>query len=359
MFGVRGICLKRYELESLIKSFTLFFLLMALLYGIGFYENYTQRMEQLDRSILSEMKIFSYKPTTGTFQVAFLPKKEGTEPGVLQRDARGLYAYFEIPGSRKYLMEVRLPRKEYLLRSERVKKKLLLYMPLYLALIVLLALLFSFYALYPLKKALALNEEFVKDILHDINTPLSALQINLKILRKRFGSERSVERMEQSIETIHSMQENLRAFLSRQPLAAEIFSMNKLLQDRIAYFRGLYPGIGYELSLSGEHVLRTDREAFRRILDNLLDNAGKYNIEHGTVRVVSEGANLIIEDSGIGIRSPKRVFERYYKEGERGMGLGLDIVRKLAKELGIGIRLESEEGRGTRVQMDLSGVMIR
>jgi len=359
MFDPRGICLKRYELESLIKSFVLFFLLMALLYGIGLYENYTQRMEQLDRSILSEMKIFSYKPTTGMFQVSFPPRKEGLESGVLHRDTRGLYAYFEIPGSKKYLMQVRLPRKEYFLRSERVKKKLLLYMPLYLALIVLLALLFSFYALYPLKKALALNEEFVKDILHDINTPLSALQINLKILRKRFGSQRCVERMEQSIETIGSMQENLRAFLNRRPSSTETFSVNKLLQDRIAYFRGLYPGIGYELSLSKELVLRSDREAFRRILDNLLDNAGKYNVEHGTVRVVSEGTSLIIEDSGIGIRSPERVFERYYKEGERGLGLGLDIVRKLAKELGIGIRLESEKDKGTRVTLDLSGVILR
>ena len=49
--------------------------------------------------------------------------------------------------------------------------------------IALLSLLFSFYALYPLRKALKLTEEFSRDILHDLNTPLSSLRLNISRLK--------------------------------------------------------------------------------------------------------------------------------------------------------------------------------
>jgi signal transduction histidine kinase len=69
-----------------------------------------------------------------------------------------------------------------------------------------------------------------------------------------------------------------------------------------------------------------------------------------------EGDVLSVRDTGQGIRHPKRAFERHYKEGERGMGLGLHIVQRLCRELGIGIALESEVGRGTIVKLECARV---
>ena len=54
-------------------------------------------------------------------------------------------------------------------------------------------------------------------------------------------------------------------------------------------------------------------------------------------------------DTGKGIQNPKRVFERFYKEHERGMGIGLHIVKKLSSELGIKVDLESKVAKGTEV----------
>ena len=88
-------------------------------------------------------------------------------------------------------------------------------------------------------------------------------------------------------------------------------------------------------------IRHSNEDALRRILDNLLSNACKYNKAQGsvTVRLNVEGFSIV--DSGIGIKDRQKVFERFYKEGERGLGIGLHIVKKLCETLGFDISLNS------------------
>jgi signal transduction histidine kinase len=306
------------------------------------------------------MKIFSYRPLGKEFEVAFAPRDDAGEPGrLIEGEEEGLYTYFEIPGSKKYLLKILLPRREYKRKLSGILEETLRYAPLYLILILILSIVFALYALHPLKKALMLNEEFVKDLLHDINTPLSAIRINVKLLRKRWGEDRSLERLAGSVKAIESLQANLYSFLHRQPLTHDRFSLRDVLKRRVDYFRQFYPGIVFRMELPESVVLECNEEAFVRIVDNLLSNAGKYNRKGGEVKVFLEGRRLIFEDTGVGIRNPEKVFERYYREGERGLGLGLHIVKKLASEVGIGIGVASRMGQGTRFILELDKVIVK
>ena len=351
--------MKRYEREALWKSFILYFLLMSLLYGLFAWMNYRDRRRQLDETLLSEMKIFSFKPLGGNFDVAFEKKKSDERIWHLVHSSEGPYALFEIPGSRKYLLRIRLPQREYDRRIAAIRREALRGWPLYILSIALLALLFSYYSLNPYRRALRLNEEFVRDILHDFNTPLSALRIDLGILRRRLGENRSVERMLASLDTVHALQENLRAFLARRPGSRESFGLRPLLEERIDALRGLYPSLTFLDEVPEGVTLDCDRDAFARIVENLLSNACKYNREGGRVRIELHDTLLKIRDNGRGIREPDRAFDRYYREGERGLGLGLHIVKKLAGDMKIGLKLESMEGEGTTVSLDLREVMQR
>ncbi len=278
---------------------------------------------------------------------------------MLHNEQKSLYALFEIPGSKKYLLKVSLSSEKYQYRLNTLKRRIYGGIYGYVFLIFILALLLSYYTLYPLKKALHINQEFVRDILHDINTPLSALVVNLNILKKRFGKDRGFDRMTNSIETIQNLQSNLKSFLYGQPRSINYFSLKELLEGRIEYFKVLYPHLTFILKIETEPVIHTNREAFTRILDNLLSNAGKYNIKKGKVYIIYEVEQLVIEDTGIGINHPEKVFDRYYKEGERGLGLGLHIVKSLAKELDIDISLQSKKNQGTKVILLLSKVTKR
>lgn len=88
-------------------------------------------------------------------------------------------------------------------------------------------------------------------------------------------------------------------------------------------------------------------------MDNILINASKYNSPIGEVIVSIRGDTIEIRDSGKGIKDIDKVFQRYYKEQKRGIGLGLHIVLKLCNELNITIELESEVDIGTVVILDL------
>ena len=216
-------------------------------------------------------------------------------------------------------MKVTFPRKEYFRRVEKLKEALYEKLLLYSVVAALISLLFSFYTLMPLRRALRLNEEFVKDILHDFNTPISSMRINLKLFKREIGENRKIERLENNIETILSLQNNLQIFLKGISTQSERFDLKELLESRIKYFRILYPDIDYTITMESTK-LESNKDALTRILDNLLSNAGKYNREE-RYRVSITMQKQTSLDSRYRQRDsehPSKVFDRYYKEQERG-----------------------------------------
>ncbi len=108
-------------------------------------------------------------------------------------------------------------------------------------------------------------------------------------------------------------------------------------------------------------LLSTDRILFTQLLQNLIGNAVKYT-ERGAVRVShatdADALTLCVEDSGIGIPEDKleRIFDEYYQVSPQGtqrlgVGLGLAIVREVARLLGYSISVTSKVGKGTRVRL--------
>lgn len=112
-----------------------------------------------------------------------------------------------------------------------------------------------------------------------------------------------------------------------------------------------------------EFFVLADKDLIERGILNILSNSIKYNKENGMINVFvgARGKNIIVEikDSGIGIPKEKQkyIFNRYerikaskgaYKEGS---GLGLNIVKEIVKKFNGEIKLESEEGVGTKITL--------
>ena len=347
--------MKTYELESFLKSFLIFFLLLEVLLAIYFWNEYQSKKIDIEDKIHVEMKLCAFTLQCEGLTTDFVDKAEDREENILYKDG-DFYAYFKVPTAEKYLMKVMYPKVNYIPRVERLEKyfyKKFWYYSLFAALV---SLLFSIYALFPFQRALRMNEEFVKDILHDFNTPISSMLINLKIFKREIGDNEKIQRLENNIQSILSLQDNLRIFLKGVPAQSESFSLKDLVENRVLYFRELYADIHYRISVENT-VLKTNKDAFTRIIDNLLSNAGKYNIANGDVHIVLQENNLTILDTGKGIKKPKKVFDRYYKEQDRGIGIGLHIVKKLCDELIIPIDIQSKENEGTKIGLNLIHVM--
>ena len=110
-------------------------------------------------------------------------------------------------------------------------------------------------------------------------------------------------------------------------------------------------------------IVLADKDLIERGILNILSNSIKYNKENGMINVFvgARGKNIIVEiqDTGIGIPKEKQkyIFNRYerikaskgaYKEGS---GLGLNIVKEIVNKFNGEIKLESEEGVGTKITL--------
>lgn len=330
-------------------------LLQSLLLVAVMWQEYTQRQHQLDEEIFNKMTLCSYDLQCDAFELDFVPLPSERLTQKLYKEA-SLYSYFSVPTEDNYVMKVILPQSRYTEQKGTLQHEVIFYFLWYIIPILLLSILFALYTMHPLKKALRLNDEFVRDILHDFNTPLSSMVINLKLLRKQFGEEKKLKRIETNIETMLALEKNLQLFLNQSLLSRETFEMHALIAQRLSYFETLYPNIDFHLNAT-KLDLQMNRDAFVRILDNLISNAAKYNTPQGSVTVTVDTDALTIQDTGHGIEHVDKVFQRYYKEHERGLGIGLHIVKKLCDELGIIISIESVIDKGTTVRLDLTKVM--
>lgn len=106
-----------------------------------------------------------------------------------------------------------------------------------------------------------------------------------------------------------------------------------------------------------ELFVLADKELFERAILNILSNSIKYNKKNGKINVfvkrIEDNITLEIHDTGIGIPKEKQkcIFNRYerVKSNKEGSGLGLNILQEIIKKFNGEIKLESEEGIGTKV----------
>ena len=166
------------------------------------------------------------------------------------------------------------------------------------------------------------------------------------------GKDPYITRLSQSIDNILLLQNNLKSFLHNSPSQSQNVDIAKLVEERLKNIVNIYPHLAYIFTKENDLVKKTNHELLMRILDNILSNAAKYNKANGEVRVTISKETVTIEDTGKGIKNVDKVLQRYHKEQDRGIGLGLHIVNKLCNELNIGMNIQSKINRGTKILLN-------
>ncbi len=322
------------------------------------YSNYKNELEYFDKELLAKMQLCNYSLDCKEFQVSFVPiSKQLTY--VLEKKKDEVASFYPVEGGDDFYLKLFYTQEDYYEAIHFLHEKAYVNLGIWMVVIIVLSILFSLYSLYPLRNALLLTREFVKDILHDVNTPISTMRLNLSLLHKEIGENKKLLRVERSIENILLLQDNLREYLQSSKSEKEFVNLAMLLEERVHLLENSYPKLDYTVEIAKDKVLLVEKKLFMRIVDNLLSNASKYNKPEGKVNICFHEAQQILEisDTGKGIKEPKRVFERFYKEHERGMGIGLHIVKKLCDELGIVIHLETVLDKGTKVKLELHKII--
>ena len=237
-----------------------------------------------------------------------------------------------------------------------LKKKTVIFMVFAFIVNLFIAIFLSWLSLRPVRMANREFKEFVEDVIHDLNAPISALQINLESLEST-NTGKQIHRMKRSIDTVKNLYMNLEVFLqNKYKSSISVIDLSKVVNNIIEQQQFIYPNITFVTDIKPIKI-ETNGIALERIIVNLVQNASKYTNNNPVIKMgMNEKNYFFIQDNGIGIEDPKVLLLRSKQANpySKGYGLGLSIVKKMAGEYGIPFFIDSEEGKGTTFYFDLS-----
>lgn len=215
-----------------------------------------------------------------------------------------------------------------------------------------------------------MRRDFLSNVSHELRTPITTIKgfvegildgvvppdkqnAYLSIVRDE------VKRMQSLVNDILDLA-RLQAGEVRLKIA--VFDINELVRRSVISLQQLLVEKDLEFTADFETermFVSADYDAIQRVMINLLHNAVKFTPEGGRIFVRTfekDEVNVIVEDTGHGIAKAELpyIFERFYKADKSrsldktGVGLGLAIVRNIIVSHHQTIRVESEEGHGTR-----------
>jgi signal transduction histidine kinase len=221
---------------------------------------------------------------------------------------------------------------------------------------------------------------FLNAVSHDLRTPLNGmlLQASVAELSAQSGD---VEELNQSLKDLRvsaraaadmldSLLEVARLDAAADSNVTSRFPLANAIRDVVQQVRtgAEQKGLALRTSCPPDLIVMTDRVKLERVLANLVGNAIKFT-DRGQVRIEVQAAGRAVElhviDTGVGIapESHGRLFDEFFqvhnheRDRRKGFGLGLAIAKRLAKQLGGDILLDSALGQGSRFTLALPGVV--
>lgn len=223
--------------------------------------------------------------------------------------------------------------------------------------------------------------QFLSRISHDIRTPLGAITSMTQFARQDMGDRDKLSDDLDKIETsgefllslINDILDMSRIDSGKIELHPEPYSYDEFMNNVRNMFVPLCKDKGIKLELKenrNDASIMADKVRLNQIMLNMVSNAVKYTMPGGTIKVYASGRErddgmvdirVSVKDSGIGMSREFQniMFDPFSQEfsnparpeNASGTGLGLTLIKRLTDIMGGKIRVESDLGRGTKIEV--------
>ncbi|MBT7116808.1 MAG: HAMP domain-containing histidine kinase [Campylobacteraceae bacterium] len=206
----------------------------------------------------------------------------------------------------------------------------------------------------------------IETTMHEINTPVSTIQINTDILLSKVDDDKNKERLNRinkACENLFKLYEDMEYYIKKEIDYIEIsdFNLQDILNHIALQFNDIKEDIQINIKVDNS-ILKTDKNGFEIIISNLISNAIKHNDKISEINIILQDDILTIEDDGEGINSKHiyNIFDKYYQENQenKGFGLGLSLVKEFCDKQKIDIKINSSSN-GTSFKLNLKNIIKR
>ncbi|MEA1915413.1 MAG: HAMP domain-containing sensor histidine kinase [Campylobacterota bacterium] len=219
----------------------------------------------------------------------------------------------------------------------------------------------------PLLKSDDAMKKTIKETLHELNTPVSTIAMNTKMIQKNCEDEKTLKRLsriQKSCDDLLEMYNSMEYSIKKQIDNIEIVEFNLLscINSSREKFEDIKKDISIINDIHSALMIKTDKKGFQKVIDNLLSNAIKYNHQNGSIEISIEDSwlNIVNDGQAIDTKNLLIIFDEHYQEDRKstGFGLGLSIVKEFCDQHKIEVKIISIDNK-TMVKLNLNNVLMQ
>ncbi len=209
----------------------------------------------------------------------------------------------------------------------------------------------------PFKQMNKALDNFIKDSIHEINTPLSIINVNIDLYHRKNPPNKYMNRIKAATKVLSNIYNDMDYLIKHKKLSYEKEDINiaMFVQERIDYFNDVanMKEITIHSNIQDCKKIFMNNKQLQCIVDNNISNAIKYSHENSAIDISlymkDNKCHLSFEDKGVGIEKVDKIFTRYYRENmhKGGFGIGLNIVKSIIDQEKIELKIDSIPKKGT------------
>ncbi len=198
------------------------------------------------------------------------------------------------------------------------------------------------------------QKKFIKNSVHEVNTPLTIIQTNIDLLKMKIPNNKYITNIESGSKIIQYIYDDLSYLVKKDRVVyeKEYLDFSKILISRIVFFDEIATSnsLHFVSNIENDIYIKFNITELQRIIDNNLSNAIKYSFAKSAITVNldyidDEEVEFSVSTNSNKIENKNKIFDDFYRENNSrgGFGLGLKIVKEICDKNLVIIMLDSNE----------------